>query len=188
MRIARSDSLSTNKKYRGAYSGAVAADEMNRADQDDRADHGHRDEADTAARLHAKLAENPVPDDRADETEKDVREESVAAAMHQFAGQPSGDQSGDDDSEQANLLNKQEVRQTDRTQSIIRSWRTTAPGEARTRLHQMRFVIISARSCPRGLASSLSVSAAINAESLLLFERPAAALELARAALGDDYL
>src|ERR1700733_5542003 len=132
------------------YSGAGAADQMNRADQEDRADHGHRDEADTSAGLHAKLAENPVPDDGADETEKDVREEPIAAAMHQFAGQPSGDQAGDDDSKQANLLNKQEVRQTDRTHSIVGRRRPAKPERVSIRCGSSSS---SARSCPRGLAS-----------------------------------
>ena len=64
---------------------------MNRADQDDRTNHRHRDEADTATRLHAEPAEDPLADNRADQSKEDVGEDAVTAAMHQLAGQPSGD-------------------------------------------------------------------------------------------------
>src|ERR1700731_2834531 len=39
---------------------AVAADEMNHADQDDRPDHCHRDKTDTARRCNAQQTENPT--------------------------------------------------------------------------------------------------------------------------------
>src|ERR1700685_3999190 len=77
---------------------------MDRADEQHRAHYRHRDETDAAAGINPELAENPLADDGADESEEDVGEDAVAASMHQLAGQPTGDQAGDNDSKHTALL------------------------------------------------------------------------------------
>src|SRR5580698_10418328 len=77
---------------------------MDRADEQYRTHHRHRDEADAAAGINPKLAENPLANDGADKSKQDVGEDAIAASMHQLAGQPTGNQAGDNDSKHTALL------------------------------------------------------------------------------------
>lgn len=72
---------------------ADAAKQMGRAHQNDGANRGHREERDPAVHGYPEYREQPLTDHGPDQAEDDIGQRAVAAAMHQLAGEPSGDQS-----------------------------------------------------------------------------------------------
>jgi hypothetical protein len=136
-----------------------AAEDVGGADQDYRADRRHREKADAAVNHDSQLIEDPLADDRADEAEDDIGEEAEALPAHQLPSEPSGDESDDDCSE--------EVMHAHEFIRLPRGGVSEAGGVREW------FPVI-----PDGRRRWL----------LLLIHRRAAALQLAAAALGDDYL
>lgn len=85
--------------------GAVAAaDEMDDGDEDDGANDGHRKKADASVNDQAEMGEDGLTDHRTDQAEQNIDKDAVAASAHQFTGQPSGDKTGNDDSQHNELL------------------------------------------------------------------------------------
>ncbi len=80
---------------------ANPTDQPENNEQDDRAERGVDDEGDhPCAEMDTQLRQQPISDERPDDADYQVADETVAATPHYVASKPSGDNADDDDDEE----------------------------------------------------------------------------------------
>src|SRR5262245_59957596 len=87
----RGESEAASRK--GKSPSATAVNEPQDDQENNRSDGGHDDgRNDAGAEVDAQLGQEPTPDERADNSDADVRDEAIAGAFDDLSGKPSRDQ------------------------------------------------------------------------------------------------